>query len=609
MSVQFFGMGLRLTEHSNQLVGDTSTLSANQMIWRLLKNSERRGLGIIFVMMLIGTVLEMFSLGLVVPIVGLLVNPDYIQRFPIVRSIFGDLTTTQYVLVAMGLLVGVYILKTFFLIWKTWVQRGFSNSVTERIAQDLYKNYLRQPYAFHLERNSAIMIRNSQQSASLMSGIIDPLLLIASEIFVSGGLLALMLLLEPVGSLSAIVVFGSFSVIFRRLTSRRIVKWGEALNFHKGMIIQHLQQGFGGVKDVKILGREDYFIAGYNRDLSGNAYVERRYAVVQTLPRFSMELLTIICLGILVSLMVLSDKAVTDILPVLSLFGAAAFRLLPTLSQVTNSFMSINVNRPILNNLYADLALTVPAIATQKASSNLADRIDISSLSFQYANTTREVLSEVSIDIRRGEAVGLIGSSGSGKSTLVDILLGLLEPTSGRVLVDGNDIHDNLRGWQDQIGYVPQSIFLTDDTLRRNVAFGLPKDQTDHDAVKSAIRSAQLEDFVASLPDGLDTIVGERGVRLSGGQRQRIGIARALYNNPDVLVLDEATSSLDTETEHGVMQAVQALQGEKTVIIVAHRLSTVEYCDRLYRLENARIVDEGTFSEVTSRTKDLPREN
>ena len=602
-------MELRLMEHSNQLVGDTSTLSANQMIWRLLKNSERRGLGMIFVMMLIGTVLEMFSLGLVVPIVGLLVNPDYIQRFPIVRSIFGDLTTTQYVLVAMGLLVGVYMLKTFFLIWKTWVQRGFSNSVTERIAQDLYKNYLRQPYAFHLERNSAIMIRNSQQSASLMSGIIDPLLLIASEILVSGGLLVLMLLLEPVGSLSAIVVFGSFSVIFRRLTSRRIVKWGEALNFHKGMIIQHLQQGFGGVKDVKILGREDYFIAGYNRDLSGNAYVERRFAVVTTLPRFSMELLTIICLGILVSLMVLSDKAVTDILPVLSLFGAAAFRLLPTLSQVTNSFMSININRPILNNLYADLALTVPTIATQKASSNLADRIDISSLSFQYANTTREVLSEVSINIRRGEAVGLIGSSGSGKSTLVDILLGLLEPTSGRVLVDGNDIHDNLRGWQDQIGYVPQSIFLTDDTLRRNVAFGLPKDQTDHNAVKSAIRSAQLEEFVASLPDGLDTIVGERGVRLSGGQRQRIGIARALYNNPDVLVLDEATSSLDTETEHGVMQAVQALQGEKTVIIVAHRLSTVEYCDRLYRLENARIVDEGTFSEVTSRTKDLSREN
>ena len=602
-------MELRLMERSNQLAGDMETLSAAQMIWRMLKKSERRGLGMIFFLMLAGTVLEMFSLGLVVPIVGLLVNPDYIQRIPFARSLFGDLTTTQYVLGAMGLLVGLYILKTIFLIWKTWIQRGFSNAVTLRIAQDLYENYLRQPYAFHLEHNSAIMIRNSQSSASLMGGVIDPFLLIASEFLVSGGLLALMLLLEPVGSLSAIVVFGSFSLIFRRITSRRIARWGEAQNFYKGSIIQHLQQGFSGVKDIKILGREDYFIAGYNRDLAGNAYVQRRYAVAQTLPRFSMELLTIICLGLLVSLMVLSNKAVGDILPVLSLFGAAAFRLLPTLSQVINSFMSININRPIVSNLYNDLSLQVPATTTDQKSRKLLDCIDVESLSFSYARTTRDALNNVSINIRRGEAVGLIGSSGSGKSTLVDILLGLLEPTDGRVLIDGHDIHRNLRGWQDQIGYVPQSIFLTDDTLRRNVAFGLPKDQIDHDAVKSAIRSAQLEDFVASLPDGLDTIVGERGVRLSGGQRQRIGIARALYNNPDVLVLDEATSSLDTETEHGVMQAVQALQGEKTVIIVAHRLSTVEYCDRLYRLENARIVDEGTFSEVTSRTKDLPREN
>jgi ABC-type multidrug transport system fused ATPase/permease subunit len=601
-------MELRLMEHSDQLVGDTETLRADQMIWRMLKKSERRGLGMIFVLMLIGTVLEMFSLGLVVPIVGLLVNPDYIDRVPLVHSLFGDLTTTQYVLGAMGLLVGVYFLKTLFLIWKTWVQRGFSNDVTVRIAQDLYENYLRQPYPFHLERNSAIMIRNSQSSASLMGGVIDPLLLIASEFLVSGGLLVLMLLLEPVGSLSAIAVFGSFSIVFRRITSSRIAKWGEAQDFYKGSIIQHLQQGFSGVKDIKILGREDFFIAGYNRDLLGNAFVQRRYAVAQTLPRFSMELLTIICLGLLVSLMVLSNKAIGDILPVLSLFGAAAFRLLPSISQVINSFMSININRPIVNNLYNDLSLTIPTTTTDQKSRKLLNRIDIEGLSFSYVRTTRDALNAVSIHVRRGEAVGLIGSSGSGKSTLVDVLLGLLEPTEGRVLVDGHDIQENLRGWQDQIGYVPQSIFLTDDTLRRNVAFGLPKDKIDDDAVRSAIRSAQLEEFVAILPEGMETVVGERGVRLSGGQRQRIGIARALYNNPDVLVLDEATSSLDTETEHGVMQAVQALQGDKTVIIVAHRLSTVEYCDRLYRLENARIVDEGTFSEVTSRTKDLPRD-
>jgi len=593
---------------SSQLVGDTEKLRADQMIWRMLKKSERRGLGMIFAVMLVGTLLEMFSLALVIPIVGLLVNPDYIDRVPFVHVLFGELTTKQYVLGAMGLLVGVYLIKTIFLIWKTWIQRGFSTAVTVRIDQDLFEHYLRKPYAFHLEHNSAVMIRNSQNSGKLMGGVIEPLLQIASECLVSGGLFLLLLIVEPIGSLLTVVLFGSFSIVFRRITHQRIANWGRALNSHQRMIIQHLQQGFGGVKDVKILGREDYFVAGYKRDLSGNAYVQRKYAVAQTLPRFSMELLTIFCLGLLVSLMVLSDKALGDILPVLSLFGAAAFRLLPTLSQVLNSFMSIKLNRPIVSNLYIELGLPKSKVMTQKMKTKFAGSIEIEGLSFSYANTDRDALNDVSIIIQRGEAVGLIGSSGSGKSTLVDVLLGLLDPTNGRVVIDGFDICENLRWWQDQIGYVPQSIFLIDDTLRRNVAFGLPKDQIDDNAVKSAIRSAQLETFVASLPEGMETVVGERGVRLSGGQRQRIGIARALYNNPEVLVLDEATSSLDTETEHGVMQAVQALQGDKTVIIVAHRLSTVEYCDRLYRLENAQIVDEGTFSEVTSRTKDLPRD-
>jgi ABC-type multidrug transport system fused ATPase/permease subunit len=593
---------------SSQLVGDIEKLRADQMIWRMLKKSERRGLGMIFALILVGTLLEMFSLALVIPIVGLLVNPDHIDRVPFVHALFGELTTKQYVLGAMGLLVGVYLIKTIFLIWKTWIQRGFSTAVTVRIDQDLFEHYLRKPYAFHLEHNSAVMVRNSQNSGKLMGGVIEPLLQIASECLVSGGLFILLLIVEPIGSLLTVVLFGSFSVIFRRVTHRRIANWGGALNSHQRMIIQHLQQGFGGVKDVKILGREDYFVAGYKRDLSGNAYVQRKYAVAQTLPRFSMELLTIFCLGLLVSLMVLSDKALEDILPVLSLFGAAAFRLLPTLSQVLNSFMSIKLNRPIVSNLYVELGLPKSKVMTQKMQAKFADSIKIEELCFSYANTDRDALNDVSINIQHGEAVGLIGSSGSGKSTLVDVLLGLLDPTNGRVVIDGFDIRENLRWWQDQIGYVPQSIFLIDDTLRRNVAFGLPKDQINDNAVNSAIRSAQLEEFVASLPEGMETVVGERGVRLSGGQRQRIGIARALYNNPEVLVLDEATSSLDTETEHGVMQAVQALQGNKTVIIVAHRLSTVEYCDRLYRLENARIVDEGTYSEVTSRTKDLPRD-
>ena len=596
-------------EPSSSLNKKGKPLKAYQLIWRLLNSKERTGLGWIFCLMLIGTVLEMFSLALVVPIVGLLNRPDYIDNIPFVVDLFGQLTQAQYITGAMGLLVIVYGIKTIFLVWKTWIQRGFSNAVTTRVGNELYEKYLRQSYAFHLQRNSAVMIRNSQNSSTLMGGIIDPLLLVASEFLITGGLFGLMLWFEPIGSILAVVVFGLFSWLFRRFTSRQIQEWGEARSFHLGKMIQHLQQGFGGIKDVKTLGREVFFIDEYRKHLDAATYIERRWSVALTLPRLGLEQLTIICLALLVSIMILSGRSIDDILPILTLFGAAAFRLLPTLNQVINSFMSIGINRPILNYLYDDLGLASAEYLNRTKHGHFTKHIKVSNLSFGYEGIEREALSDVSINIVRGEAVGLIGSSGSGKSTLVDILLGLFEPTSGNVIVDDHDIQENLREWQDQIGYVPQSIFLTDDTLRRNVAFGLPKDEIDEVAVEAAIRSAQLEDFVASLPDGLDTIVGERGVRLSGGQRQRIGIARALYNNPDVLVLDEATSSLDTETEHGVMQAVQALQGEKTVIIVAHRLSTVEYCDRLYRLENARIVDEGTFSEVTSRTKDLPRDN
>ena len=578
-----------------------------QQVWRILSRQERRGLGWIFVLMIVGSVLETLSLGLVVPVVGLLTRPNYIQNFPRINELLGYPTEHQFVIGMMFALVVVYIAKSFFLIWSAWVQRGYSASVTTRIGRQLFRSYLYQPYAFHLQRNSAVLIRNSQNSGLVMTGIIDPILVISSDILVTAGLLVLLIKLEPIGSIATISIFGLTSWIFRKFTNSRIKTWGEIQNFHKRMLLQHLQQGFGGVKDVKILGTEEYFASQYGENLLKNSEVVRRFSIAQTLPRFGLEILTIIGLAVLVSTMVLLDSELPEILPVLGLFGAAAFRLLPAVNRLISNFQIINVSRPQVNEVFEDLDLPDQLNHKNSDRSTLTSAISIVDISFSYAESLKNVVSGVSVKIGRGEAVGLIGSSGSGKSTLVDILLGLLEPNSGKVLVDGSDIHDDLRGWQDQIGYVPQSIFLTDDTLRRNVAFGLPKDKIDDDAVRSAIRSAQLEEFVASLPEGMETVVGERGVRLSGGQRQRIGIARALYNNPDVLVLDEATSSLDTETEHGVMQAVQALQGDKTVIIVAHRLSTVEYCDRLYRLENAQIVDEGTFSEVTSRTKDLPR--
>ena len=575
------------------------------MVWAILTKVERRRMVFILLLMLVGSVLETFSLGLVVPAVGLLVKPNYVQNFPAIDNFLGHPSEVQFAVIAMASLVVIYLLKSAFLVWSAWVQGGFSLAITARIGRELFENYLRQPYPFHLQRNSSVLIRNSQSSTALMGGVFDPILSIMTDSLVTLGLFSLLIKLEPIGSLTTLAVFGFSAWLFRRFTNVRIKRWGEAQNNYRGAIIQHLQQGLGGVKDVKILGREDYFISEYSDQLTGSAAVTRRYAVSQMLPRTGLEILTIAGLAVLVSTMVVSGEDLNNVLPVLGLFGAAAFRLVPAVSRMVTMVQTIAINRPIVNELFNDLSLRSPNSPKRQNHDGFAQELEVNDLSFKYETAPTNALSNVSLRVKRGEAVGLVGPSGSGKSTLVDVLLGLMAPASGAVLVDGVNVQDRIRWWQDQIGYVPQSIFLTDDTLRRNVAFGLPKSEIDDAAVDAAIRAAQLEEFVNSLPLGLETVVGERGVRLSGGQRQRIGIARALYHNPDVLVLDEATSSLDTETEHGVMQAVQALQGEKTVIIVAHRLSTVEYCDRLYRLESSRIVYEGTFSEVISRTKDI----
>ena len=575
------------------------------MVWAILTRVERRRMVFILLLMLVGSVLETFSLGLVVPAVGLLIKPNYVQNFPAIDNFLGHPSEVQFAVIAMTSLVVIYLLKSVFLVWSAWVQGGFSLAITARIGRELFENYLRQPYPFHLQRNSSTLIRNSQSSASLMGGVFDPMLSIMTDSLVTLGLFSLLIKLEPIGSLTTLAVFGLSAWLFRRFTNAKIKRWGEAQNNYRGAIIQHLQQGLGGVKDVKILGREDYFISEYSEQLVGNAAVARRFSVSQLLPRTGLEILTIAGLAVLVSTMVVSGEDLNSVLPVLGLFGAAAFRLVPAVSRMVSMVQTIAVNRPVVKELFHDLALRTSNTPKRQDHDGFAQEVEVNDLSFKYETAPTNALSNVSLRVKRGEAVGLVGPSGSGKSTLVDVLLGLLDPASGAVLVDGINVQDRIRWWQDQIGYVPQSIFLTDDTLRRNVAFGLPKSEIDDAAVDAAIRAAQLEEFVKALPLGLETVVGERGVRLSGGQRQRIGIARALYSNPDVLVLDEATSSLDTETEHGVMQAVQALRGNKTVIIVAHRLSTVEYCDRLYRLESSRIVDEGTFDEVMSRSRNI----
>ena len=578
-------------------------MTVARKIYEILTPAERGAVVLLLGLMLIGMVFEMLGVGIVIPIIMLLTQPDYVERIPALAPLLATFENPSHEAMVIGATIGlvtVYLLKALFLAFLAWRQTRFAFGVQAQVSQRLFTVYLRQPYTFHLQRNSAQLLRNVIGEANMFAiGAINSGMLLVTEALVLLGLCSLLLIVEPLGTMIVVGMLGFASWMFYRASRGRLLRWGTARQHHEGLRIQHLQQGFGGAKDVKLLGRETEFLDQYRLHNVQSARASQLQATLQQLPRLWLELFAVCGLATLVLTMLFQGRALEAVLPTLGLFAAAAFRLMPSVSRVLGSIQSLHYGLSVIDILNTELNLSAPVADNDETiAAPFRDSLELDDVTFTYSGGSVPAVQGLSLTIHHGESVGFIGASGSGKSTLVDILLGLLAPDVGKVLLDGEDIQKNLRNWQDQIGYVPQSIFLSDDTLRRNVAFGLPNDQIDEAAVWRTIDAAQLGEFVKSLPQGLDTRVGERGVRLSGGQRQRIGIARALYHDPEVLVLDEATSSLDTDTEHGITEAVNALHGSKTIIIVAHRLTTVERCDRLYRLEQGRIVGEGVPSKM-----------
>ena len=574
----------------------------HKLLWDVLQAQERRSLFGVFALILIGTVLETISVGMMIPVLSVIASDNQKISLPFL-TISPSVDKSQLIQLAVGLMLAVYIVKNIFLAISTWLQRGFLTRVTSRIASRMLEIYIRQPYVFHLRKNSSTLIRNTQDASVLVAAGVEPMLTILTEGLIAVALFLVLVIVEPVGTICVVVLLLGATFVFQRFFDQKLQRWGAQRQIQKGSIIQTIQQGLGAVKDVQVLGREEWFVNEHKERQSADAELLRRINTVQALPRLWLEVMAMAGLAGLVAIMLATGKSIDAIIPTVGLFAATSFKVLPSINKVVNSKQTLKVSRSTIETIHHDLDLQIVVNSKTGNSSFQFEKIVVDRLNFKYEQSENLVLADVDVKINSGEAVGFVGQSGSGKSTLIDIMLGLLSPLSGSVTVNGQEVSGVKCDWQKTIGYIPQTIFLMDDSLRRNIAIGIADKEIDELAINEALKSAQLEDFVASLPEGVDTVVGERGVRLSGGQRQRIGIARALYHRPSVLVLDEATSSLDTETEHGVMQAVQALQGDKTVIIVAHRLSTVEYCDRLYRLDAGRIVDEGTFDEVMNRSQ------
>ena len=570
-------------------------------IFALLKQSERKRSVKILLLILCSMVLETVSVGFIIPLLNTMVNqklpastPQWLHNF-FAEQFNGDIE--RILGFGFGLLISLYIIKGFVFMYATWQQSKYVYDIQERMSAELYLSYLSKPYKFHLLQNSAILIQNVVSEVSLFVNVLLSYLRILTEVFVIAGIALLLFYVQPVGTTFVILSFGLAGWVLMRFTRNRIKLWGEQRQFHDGLRIQKIQEGYGGVKEIKLYGREQDFIRLYEYHNHQSASVLKKLNTIEPLPRTWLESIAVLELGGLFFVMLWMNSSMNEFVPILALFASAAFRLLPSFNRCLSSLQTIRFSQSSVQVLYNEFKNRTQSLAepTDTIENKLPLERDIvlNNVNFKYAGSETHSVKDVSLTIKRGEIIGIIGTSGSGKSTLVDIILGLLEPEKGAVLVDGVDINEDTRSWQDNIGYVPQSIFLIDDTLRKNVAFGIADDKIDDERVSQAIEAANLNEFIANRQEGMNIFVGERGIRISGGQRQRIGIARALYHDPAVLIFDEATSALDSVTEKAVMETINSLGGQRTVLIVAHRISTLDHCDRIIKMEKGEIVQTG----------------
>ena len=560
-------------------------------VWSLLAKAERRKSLVLGIYLVVGTVLEVMSVGALLPLIQVLTQSNLQSKYPLIDRAFPDSSDQFIVTVILIGVVCIFLFKVIFLGFSLWMQRGFIARLETRFQTEQFDRYTREPYEFHLTNNSSLLSRNILNSSNFINNVLDPIFMLLTDGFVTVALCVALVVIEPIAMFVTISSVGVVAIAFHGFSKQRIEKWGVERQLQDGMKLQQMNETFGGMKEIVMTGRGDYFRTRFSSNVGQLSHLNRKFTTILGIPRLYLELLSVAGLATLVLSMLALGRTSESLLPPLALFAGGAFRLMPAINRITIAFQSLRMGRPIVGVLQSDFSLnafSVPNVENGKPV-RFDHVIRFEDVTYSYPNTERTVIDGVSFEIKKGSEVGIIGTTGAGKSTIVDILLGLLKPTRGKVTVDGVDISTNIRSWQDLFGYVPQTIFLIDSSIRFNIAFGIDEQNIDDEKVVRALELAQLKEFVDELPAGMNELVGERGVRLSGGQRQRIGIARALYLDPPILVFDEATSALDMETEKEVMRSLDHLRTNKTILIVTHRTSALEHCDQTISVNEGKL--------------------
>jgi ABC-type multidrug transport system fused ATPase/permease subunit len=586
-------------------MNDISKKSTYSLLLSVLEPRDRARFSVSLVLIVVATGLELLSLGMVIPVVQVVLGGETLEKYGWIPDSIEDMRYQTFVIVLLVALVTAFLLKNLFLVASNYYQQRAQLSLSNRITQRLFENYLRQPYEYHLTNSSSVLLRNVSEYSGAVLFFLGPSLILLGDILTGFGFLVVLMIVQPISTLSIGLLFGTSSWIVLRLTRKRAKVWGEKRMEYRASINSALLSGFGGVKEIKLFGRDHEVIGLHRSSLYAVSRTVYMFNVIQSVPRAMFEVLAVGSIAVTIIISRLRDQTSEQATLIIALFGVVAFRMLPSINRIVVALQQLALTRPGLEGAVRGLGLTVDLSAYSAGEPiGMFKSLRVSNLQYRYPNSDSNVLDLSSLEITAGETVGVVGASGSGKSTLIDVLIGILTPTAGTLTVNGQDILLNRRRWQDKIGYVPQHVYLMDTTIRRNVAFGLPEKSISNQQVEQALRQANLYDFVMTLPSGWDTQIGERGVRLSGGQRQRLGIARALYGNPEVIVLDEATSALDSSTEREIVESFREIAHNHTLIVVAHRTSTLRYCNRIIRLEHGRIVQEGTFEDVVGSLPD-----
>lgn len=562
----------------------------------LLPNQRKESLFQIF-LMIISMIFELLSITLVLPVIAIIADDNFLEKYPLIEYFifFVDVSSKNQVLIYFMLVfLIIYIIKSITIGYIINLNYKFIYGLQVSFSHRLFKGYIYHPLIFHLKKNSAQLIQNSILIVNNVTSSLVSIIQLMSELVTSISICIFILLISPLSLILSLIIFVPTIYIFLKSLRKKLKVWGENFQFHDGNRIQLLQQGLSTVKEIKLVSKEDFFSNSYLTHTVQGASYARKQQFFQAIPRLFIEVLMIIALTSIVVLLVLNNNDFDSILILLGVFAAASFRLLPSMNRITSSIQTLRYCSSFIKTLESELIDIEKIIKPKKSNKKLSfkNNLIVKNLTFKYPDSNNYIIKNLCFEISKGSMVGIIGSTGAGKSTFVNVLLGLLRSTNGTILVDNKNIHDNINSWQNNIGYVPQTISLIDDSLRRNIAFGLDDDKIDDDKVIDSINRAELKKLLSTLEKGLDTMLGERGVRFSGGERQRIGIARALYNNPDILVFDEATSSLDTKTEKEIMNSINSFKNDKTIIMITHRYSTLDGCDKVFKLSN------GNFKKI-----------